>query len=214
MKYLLCSFILMLTADICAQKTFRGYPDLRKDGAVIFYLNDDSARIAALRSRNYTKDADALEQKAISTNKRLVAAFRDTFTFCSVYFIWNKDVDKYRLHKQSGLFLDDSLQYDPSIQVAEKNIMYANIRNDYEMGKHGTPHSVVTVDMIALQDSNLQYFAWPFPYATQISTDVLLLPTRPEKYVHSFQNTLEYWYYYPSKAIMRALRKKGLWEPN
>lgn len=200
------------TGKLQAQDSFRGYPDLRSDGAIIFYLNDDSMRIASLRNRGYTKDAAELEQKALVVNKRVVAAFRDTFRFCKVYFIWNKDLDKFRLQGQQGLFLNDSLKYDPSIQIREKNRMYANIRRDYEMGKHNTPHSVVAVDMIALQDSNLQYFAWPFPYCTQISTEVLLMPSSPEKYVHSFQNTLEYWYYYPSRRIIRALRKKGLWE--
>lgn len=213
MRYLLCSLsILFFYGTLQAQKSYRGYPDLRDDGAIIFYLNDDSLRVNAMRERGYVKEADEAYGKAMTTAKRVIAAFRDTFTFCRVYFIWNKDVDKYRLQGTEGLFLNDSLEYDAAIRVKEKNIMYANIRRDYEMGKHNTPHSIVAIDMIALQDTNLQYLAWPFPYCTQISTEVLLLPKHPEKYIHSFQNTLEYWYYYPSKRIIRALRKKGLWE--
>ena len=205
-------FLFLWTQIASSQTLFRGYPDLKKDGAIVFYLQTDSTRIALLQKHGDTLNAQKINQRATQFNKKLVAAFRKSFSFCPVYFIYADHIDAFIEHKSSPFFLDDSLQFNPHIQVQEKNIIYASVLHDYIYGKNGSPVTVTTVDMICLQDSARKPLAWPFPYYTELYTDFLLFPKKIEFYPRLLQNKLEIWYYYPSKRTVRILKKMGKWE--
>ncbi len=114
--------------------------------------------------------------------------------------------------KKSTKFLNDSLEVDPTIQVTEKNLVYACIDYDYIIGKNGGHASITGIDMIALKDSTLTPLAYPFPYHTQVSTEIFLIPRKVEIYPKLLQNTLEIWYFYPTKRTIRILKKQGKWE--
>lgn len=195
-----------------SQTDFRGYPDITRDGAIIFYLKSDSMRVALLRKNGDTAIANKLEKNALELNQRIITSFRKDFKFCPIYFISSNYVDGFRHGEKLNNFYNDQMEIDPSIVVKEKNLVYASLDHDYEMGKNGYPLSVTSIDMIAIKDKNLVPLSWPFPYYTQVSSDVFLIPKKIESYPRLLQNNLEIFYYYPSKRIVRILKKQGKWE--
>ncbi|HEY8366918.1 MAG TPA: hypothetical protein VIL57_07205 [Bacteroidia bacterium] len=195
-----------------AQSTFRNHPDIKKDGAIIFYLKTDSMRGAILRKYGDTVNAERFERNARELNQRLINSFRKDFTFCPVYFISATQVDKFIKNKNYRAFYNDSMVVDTSIYVKEKNLIYASLDYEYIIGKNGGYRSITPIDMISLKDSTLTPLPYPFPYYTQVSTEIFLIPRKAEVYPKLLQNTLEIWYYYPSKRTVRILTKMGLWE--
>ncbi len=205
-------FLCAVLSSSYAQSTFRNHPDLKKDGAIIFYLKTDSMRAAILRKYGDTISAEKYEKNARELNERLVKSFRKDFNFCPVYFISANQVDHFISNKNYKAFYNDNLEIDTSIYVKEKNLIYASLDYDYIVGKNGGNKSITPIDMISLKDSTLKPLPYPFPYYTQVSTDIFLIPRKAEVYPKLLQNTLEIWYYYPSRRTVRILTKMGLWE--
>lgn len=205
-------YILVVTGISNAQTTFRNHPDIKKDGAIIFYLKSDSMRGSILRKYGDTANALKFERNARELNERLVKSFRKDFKFCPVYFIDAYQVENFIKDKNLRRFYNDELQIDTSIIVKEKNLIYASLDYDYIISKNGGYKSITPIDMIALKDSTLSPIPYPFPYSTQVSSEIFLIPRKVEIYPKLLQNTLEIWYYYPSRRTVRILMKKGLWE--
>lgn len=99
--------------------------DQLKQGALVVRLKTNKKVIKALLANGQT---DLAEQKATETylvNRNLMLAYLNNFNFCKVYFINSNYSDSLLNGARSGIFLDTTMQVNPSIVMREKFYMLA-----------------------------------------------------------------------------------------
>lgn len=149
--------------------------DLKKEGAVIIRLKTKHRKLAILernvrglegkpkRQERYKKMLDGTLKYRDAINSSLLAGFRDSFSFCPVYFIY--DSSSYRLHNgaKQGFLLGDDLKIDPSIVIEAKHIFVI----DFQEESAEFPFDVLKMRRLKekLED--------PFPYYAQVRESFL-----------------------------------------
>lgn len=149
--------------------------DLKKEGAVVVRLKTKHRKIAILernvrglenkpkRQERYKKMLDGTLKYRDIVNLAMIEGFRDSFSFCPVYFIY--DSSSYQLHADAttGFFLDEDLKIDPSISLKEKHIFVI----DFQEESAEFPFDVIKMRRLKekLED--------PFPYYAQVRESFL-----------------------------------------
>ena len=127
MRILLIFICFLVTSKVHAQPddlsgmNYRGiaayYIKYLKNGALFVRLHTKSRKIAILERAGNLTAAEKVRQDQFKINKSIVKAFKESFTFCPVYFFYAEDskfVSSYQL--DSVRFLDDNLQPSASIE--------------------------------------------------------------------------------------------------
>lgn len=96
------------------------------DGVLLVRLQTRKNTIEALRKNGREKEALQAEQEQAQLNKTIVKAVRQNFDFCPVYFFYS-DYTPQVIQKQLDqvVFLNDSLQPDPAIEVTASKFFTA-----------------------------------------------------------------------------------------
>ena len=100
--------------------------------------------------------ADRIVKEQIILNKKIVAAFRNQFNFCPVYFFYDTYSDSIRLnHFNSVVFLNDSLKPESGLNFVPVNFLTAEF---------GSVDSEMQFDALVIMDEQFQQLKHPFPY--------------------------------------------------
>lgn len=98
-----------------------------KDGALLVCLKTNELTLASLRKNGKTVQADALEKNQAAINQNIITAFREQFNFCPVYFFYSNYSPAIKDRKfDNVVFLNDTLQPDPTIKFSKKSFLIAH----------------------------------------------------------------------------------------
>ena len=156
-----------------------------RDGALLVRLKTSKPKIEALRKLGYFQEAQEVEKEQRVENLLLMKAFNTYYDFSEVKFFYSEDSKKIREKNYDGLFLNDSLKKDKSIQLYNsQNIFIAELANlekdttkyfsHYEFVSTGDFAQVqvpryyggsdITFYAIVIKDENFYQLRKPFPY--------------------------------------------------
>jgi hypothetical protein len=128
--------------DYKSDTTYKNFDKLRykvayaqinalKKGALLVRLKTNKRAISKLKSAGNYDLATNLEKETELENKIIMSAYKKEFTFCPVYFFYSESSDSIRKNNLSGIFVDTTLQVNPSIVcnasfflVAEQDAIY------------------------------------------------------------------------------------------
>jgi hypothetical protein len=98
-----------------------------KNGALLVRLKTRTNAIVALRKMGEHTKADAIQQQQAAFNSDIIHAFRKNFNFCPVYFFYSDYSDTIKAKRlDKVVFLNDSLQPDPTVKFEKKNFLIAD----------------------------------------------------------------------------------------
>ncbi len=161
-----------------------------KGGTLLVRLKTAENTIAALEQAGYAEEAN--ERKAFRENKNreIMAAFRENYYFSKIAFFYSSESVKVKERQFEGIFLNDQMQYDPSITIDTAGAIFIGefdvIESDtakYESYKYfdtnkkrmetayyGTP-SNYSFSSLVIRDHNFIQLRDPFPYFTSASSE-------------------------------------------
>jgi hypothetical protein len=97
-----------------------------KNGALLVRLQTRSNTIDAMKKNGQNELAEEVSRKQSVYNKEIIAAFKNNFTFCPVYFFFSNHSDQILNEKiNEVVFLNDSLQPDPGIKLNNMKFLTA-----------------------------------------------------------------------------------------
>ncbi|MCE3227686.1 MAG: hypothetical protein K0S32_2237 [Bacteroidetes bacterium] len=100
-----------------------------KQGALVVRLKTNKTLLDELNKQGKTVLALEKQKEQHAINMNTIAAYKDKFTFCKVYFIFSNSSDSLLNGARSGIFVDSTLKVDPSITMNEK--FYLLAERDY-----------------------------------------------------------------------------------
>mgnify|MGYP001545757323 CR=1 FL=1 len=112
--------------------------------------------------------ADEARKKQEKENREIVAAFRDNFTFCKVYFFYSKYSEKVKSGKFRGYLLDTNFVQDT---------VYTG--SDYLLGEFGESETTRLQGFI-MKDKNSQQLKSPFPFLIKLNRNGIIERSKPE----------------------------------
>ena len=150
------------------------------NGILLVRLSTRKKSIAAMRKANKNELANKTENKLRKKNIEIISAFKSNFDFCPVYFFYS-DYSKYVRKNQldSVVFLNDSLQPDSNIKVANKKFLTAQFGTTepdtktyssythFDKGEKTTTYyggSALTLNALVMKNNQLEQLRKPFPY--------------------------------------------------
>lgn len=155
-----------------------------KNGALIVRLKTKQNSISALRKSGQNKRADKLEAKQAAYNINIIEGFKTNFDFCPTYFFYS-NFSQEVLDKEFTKveFLNDSLQFDPTITFNHTTYLTAEfgiIEQDtakyfdnyyYVQGKNGKEKKTsyngstdMTFGALIIKSDQFFQLRKPFPY--------------------------------------------------
>lgn len=98
-----------------------------KNGALLVRLKNNDIALSALRKSGNNVQADKIEKKQVEINRNIIDAFHQQFNFCPVYFFYSNYSEAVKKKDfDNVVFLNDSLQPDPSIKFTKKSFLIAH----------------------------------------------------------------------------------------
>ncbi|MFK8037860.1 MAG: hypothetical protein AB8B74_06190 [Crocinitomicaceae bacterium] len=93
------------------------YINYLRKGVLLVRLQTKSRKIAILERAGNLAAADKVRNDQIKTNKSIIKAFKDGFSFCPVYFFYSHDSKHVKSYQLDSVdFLNEYLEIDGSIQ--------------------------------------------------------------------------------------------------
>lgn len=99
---------------------------LKDEGALVVKLKTNNILIDELTKSGHKELALEKQLEQFATNRNIMFAYRDNFTFCKLYFIYSTSTDTLLKGAREGVFLDTNLLVDPSIVMSEKFYLIAD----------------------------------------------------------------------------------------
>lgn len=145
-----------------------------KGGALIVRLKTSDKSVEAYRRNGRTEVAERIIEERKAQNQKIINAFRTGFDFCKIYFIYASSTNDL-LEGKKGIFLNDTLAIDPSIElqdsfflIAEYGAVTANMRGDEyhykNVNKTEATSSTSTTSALFMSDTTLVQLKEPFPF--------------------------------------------------
>jgi hypothetical protein len=145
-----------------------------KGGALVVRLKTSDKSVEAYRRNGQNEVADRIIEERKVQNQKIVNSFRQEFDFCKVYFIYASSTNDLLQGKQ-GIFLNDTLALDASIQltdsfffIAEYGAVTANMRGDEyhykNVNKTESTSNTITTSALFISDTTLIQLKEPFPF--------------------------------------------------
>lgn len=183
-KLLLISLILFVGFNSKAQKTKKR--DLvkvaenqilgLKNGVLLVRLQSSSNSILALKKRSHNQAAARIEAEQKAENKAIIAAFKEYFPFCKVYFFMADSSEKISNREFENLFVNQNLKLDTSIHLPKETFFLIAEYCKLESEINYIPDSVnaaniygteMSFPVLSLKDENLNQLKRPFPFYTK-----------------------------------------------
>jgi hypothetical protein len=145
------------------------YIKLLKKGTLIVKLPTYSTKIAAMQkliddptvSESKKKRLKQLAEIAASDAKNLaenmMAAFDSAYTFSKVLYTYDRQYDNLKAGQLDGIFLNENLQYDPSIEASSSPFFVLRFGSTSKSGTYG-------IDAMVIMNDQLKDLQSPFPY--------------------------------------------------
>ena len=89
-----------------------------KNGALLVRLSNGQAKVNALMKLGDDDRAEKYKMRLREENLELVRSFRSAYDFSKVYFYYSDQSSKVKNANYQGIFLNDSLEYDSTIQLS------------------------------------------------------------------------------------------------
>ena len=124
-----------------------------KNGALLVRLQNKENAIAALNKIGKSKLANKQNENQLRYNKRIVSAFKNSFTFCPTYFFYSNysgDVLSKQINKI--IFLNDSLKADTAIKLNGEIFL--------------------TAEFGIIEQDTAKYFSQYYPYIGDNGTEI------------------------------------------
>ncbi|MFO0477528.1 MAG: hypothetical protein ACK50L_01940 [Bacteroidota bacterium] len=86
-----------------------------KRGALLVRLKTNNLAITKLKEAGNYDLATNLKRETDLENKIIISAYKKEFIFCPVYFFYSHSSDSVKKNNLSGIFIDSTLQVNPSI---------------------------------------------------------------------------------------------------
>jgi hypothetical protein len=142
-----------------------------KDGTLVVRLNFKTKAIIALLQAGNTNGANDIRYKQEEENITIMKAFKKHFKFCPVYFVSFDSTIALVNGRQAGVFLNDDLKPDPSIQLrsafflfAEYGMIETAVAPDKLNPEQETSQRGIMEDALIIRDKDLKLLKDPFPY--------------------------------------------------
>jgi hypothetical protein len=130
---------------------------LLKQGALFVRLRTSELQINALKRAGQAEQAGKLEAEQNATNKSIMEAFKNNFTFCPVYFFYSNNSADITAGNCKGKVFD-----------ADQNL-YMNAPCDkFLIGEFGQSETT-NLDAFIIKDSNFAQLKAPFPYLIRLN---------------------------------------------
>ncbi len=160
-----------------------------KNGVLLIRLQSKHNAINALMNANQQEQAEKFKKKQENYNKEIINAFRKNFTFCPFYFFFVEHTENVKSKDfEKVIFVNDSLQPDASIKMANKNFLigeFGIIEQDtaqyfsnyyYEKSKDGPKKKSayyggadLRFEALRILSDQFIQLAYPFPYYVKAS---------------------------------------------
>lgn len=102
-----------------------------KTGALVVKLKTDKLLIDALLKDGNTRLAEQKRLEVLARNINISKAYRNSYKFSKVYFIYSNQYDSLLKGVRSHIFLDTNLTIDPNIVMTESFYLMAETDNLY-----------------------------------------------------------------------------------
>ena len=149
-----------------------------KTGALVVRLKTNNNLIKELRKRGDSAQAEKIRLERAAININYMRAFMNYYKFSKVYFIYSHSSDSLLNGTRSGIFVDTTLNVNPSIRMNEKFYLLAEsdfvynttigfIREDSvkNVSERGTPSS--SEYPVVIKNKYGHQLKGPFPYHSQ-----------------------------------------------
>ncbi len=162
-----------------------------KTGAVVVRFKSSQRSVEAYINAGRKDVADRIVRENNVRDLKMMEAFKTRFTFCPVYFIKTQDTKRF-LKGEKGLFLNNKLQYDSSIELTDSFFVFCEYGLIEGDGKYAGNSALAgytkperILDTVASQtststyvhsalhflDSELNQLRRPFPFGEQVVLD-------------------------------------------
>lgn len=146
------------------------------NGALVVRLKTNRRKIDAYLAAGYEDKAKELELELKAVNRSIMSHFLAYFNFTDVYFIYVEDYAKLLNQEFSGYFLNEKMEYDPSIKMSNPNFFFCDRGPAYAvaMKNSNDPNTKVasdvprTQDAFVIKDQELNQLVDPFPFSSII----------------------------------------------
>ncbi len=139
-----------------------------KKGVLLVRLKTSENYINTLLRQGDKQGAEDARLQQEKENREIVAAFRDNFTFCKVYFFYSKYSDKIKSGKFKGYLLNTDFEQDT---------VYTG--NDYLLGEFGESETTRLQGFI-MKDKNSEQLKSPFPFLIKLNRNGIIERSKPE----------------------------------
>ncbi|MEM0995411.1 MAG: hypothetical protein AAGI49_20425 [Bacteroidota bacterium] len=174
-KYVLLLALLCCYLGTIAQDTVPQYSvqliqitDIHEDGVLVVRLESGTAKIKAIQARIANSDTKKaywknqlaeLKQDLDYKNKAIMAAFAANYRFSEVLYLYDIDSKQLKGREGNGIFLDENLAYDQSIQLGDRPFIVAT-----------EAESVSGAEGIYLLDEQLDRLEKPLPHFVKLNS--------------------------------------------
>lgn len=146
--------LLVITTTSYAQKSrdnARTNITTIKTGALFVRLRTSELKITALKNKGMVKEAEEIRLAQLTTNKEIVAAFRQEYQFSKVYFFYSSHSNKIKEGNHKGYLLNFELMPDSSFTG-----------QNYLIGEFDESQNT-QIDAFIIKDKNYEQIKKPFP---------------------------------------------------
>lgn len=120
------------------------------------YAPDDKRRARMERLLQETR------VEAATFNRNMMTAFRDSFDFAEVRFFYDYNTPKLKAGESAGLFLNETLRADPSIQLPDGSYYILGFGQTHKEYSDG-------LEAMFIMSSDFERMGPPFPYYQRLN---------------------------------------------
>ncbi|MBX7204845.1 MAG: hypothetical protein K1X81_05440 [Bacteroidia bacterium] len=132
---------------------------LMDGGVLLVRLNYPRNTMKRLIESGDDHGALALKVTYDSLNMQLIRAFKKYYTFTPVYFFVDEKSDRVLSHNFDSLFVNEQMQYDPSIVCTAEKFLIAEVGYVEMIGGN------ILDNMLVVLDPQFRQMKSPFPYS-------------------------------------------------
>lgn len=183
MKKQLLLLLLLMTTGAFAQKRddARANILMLKNGALFVRLKTSELKISALKKNGMAKEAEEVRVNQENTNKMIVAAFKEKYSFSKVYFFYSNYSNQVKAGNYNGCLMNVNMEIDSSFTGP-----------NYLIGEFDES-TTTQLDAFYIKDKNYVQLKRPFPFL--VKQNEMLVGTRSyEKIVVILNGNLNEFY--------------------
>ena len=162
-----------------------------KKGALLVQLLSKQSTIDAYIKKGYPSIAEDIKQKQLRDNLKIMAAFKESFRFCKVYFFLSEQIDALEENRINDVvFVNAEGLNDPEIDMSESFYMTASYAKETDKNNK----SLLSVNALTIKDNEYKAVKRYFPNYLKIPED---LPRykKLKKKIYNYDKELRTFYY-------------------